>query len=87
MIPALLRMGFAKLPGIRDLAASEGWRDWFYHRARVSHAEAMRRRLGGRKVIVIGDAMAPGKSVAAIRSAFEAAYGVTIKDERLSLGA
>jgi hypothetical protein len=38
-------------------------------------------------VIVIGDAMAPGKSVAAIRSAFEAAYGVTIKDERLSLGA
>ncbi len=87
MIPALLRVGFAKLPGIRDLAGSDGWRDWFYYRARVSHAEAMRRRLGGRKVIVIGDALAPGKSVAAIRSAFEAAYGVTIKDERLSLGA
>jgi 2,4-dienoyl-CoA reductase-like NADH-dependent reductase (Old Yellow Enzyme family) len=86
-IPALLRMGFAKLPGIRRLAAADRWRDWFYHRARVSHAEAMRRRLGDRKVIVIGDALTPGKSVAAIRSAFEAAYGVTIKDERPTLGA
>jgi len=87
MIPALLRMGFARLPGIRDLASADGWRDWFYYRARVSHAEALRRRLDGRRVIVIGDALTPGKSVAAIRSAFEAAYGVTIKDERLSLGA
>jgi dimethylglycine catabolism A len=78
-LPALLRAGLARLPFVRRRAEQDAWRDWFYYRARRSQADAFRRKLGSAKVIVIGDALTPGKSVAAIRSAFEAAYGVSIE--------
>ena len=75
-IPALLRAGVAKLPGLRWLATDDALRDWFYYRARVSRVEKLQRQLAGKKVVVIGDALKPGKSVAAIRTAFEAAFGL-----------
>ncbi|MFG1230343.1 oxidoreductase [Xanthobacter wiegelii] len=77
MIPALLRAGVARLPLIRRWAADPALRDWFYFRARVSHVNRLKAGLGNRKVLVIGDAVKPGKSQAAIRSAFEAAYGLS----------
>lgn len=52
-------------------------RNWFYYRARVSVANHIITRLPSQKVIVIGDAKHPGKSDTAIRTAFEAAYGVS----------
>jgi 2,4-dienoyl-CoA reductase-like NADH-dependent reductase (Old Yellow Enzyme family) len=73
LIPALLRAGIASLPWLRTLASSPAIREWFYHRARVSSARQLRQRLGNRDVLVIGDAATPGKSDAAIRSAFDAA--------------
>ena len=73
VIPALLRAGVARLPGLRAIAAHPTVRDWFYHRARVSSARHLRQLLGNRTVLVIGDAAQPGKSDAAIRSAFDAA--------------
>jgi hypothetical protein len=76
LIPALLRAGLARLPGLRAMASSPTVRAWFYHRARVSSARQLRRRLGSRTVLVIGDAATPGKSDAAIRSAFDAALQI-----------
>jgi hypothetical protein len=76
LIPTLLRAGLARMPGLRRLASDDGWRDWFYYEARVSTAGRLQRHLVGRRVLVIGDAAKPGKSVAAIRSAFAAAFGV-----------
>lgn len=75
VLPALLRLGVARLPGLRRLASKPFLRDWFYHRARRSAADQLRRKLGSARVIVIGDALEPGKSAPAIRSAFDAAYG------------
>ena len=75
VFPALLHLGVARLPGIRQLASKPALRDWFYHKARVSVADQFRGKLGGKRVVVIGDALKPGKSVPAIRSAFDAAYG------------
>jgi 2,4-dienoyl-CoA reductase-like NADH-dependent reductase (Old Yellow Enzyme family) len=73
LIPALLRAGLARLPWLRTLASNPAIRDWFYHRARVSSAQQLRQRLGNKTILVIGDAATPGKSDAAIRSAFDAA--------------
>jgi hypothetical protein len=52
-------------------------RDWFYYRARVSVADRITTRLPGKKIVVIGDAAQPGKSDTAIRTAFEAAFGMS----------
>ncbi len=76
LIPALLRAGLARLPLVRTLAVKPKMRDWFYYRARVSAASHITARLPGKKIVVIGDAIQPGKSDTAIRTAFEAAYGV-----------
>lgn len=76
LIPALLRAGLARLPLVRTLAADPKMRDWFYYRARVSVADRLTTRLPGKKRLVIGDAIQPGKSDMAIRTAFEAAFGV-----------
>ena len=49
-------------------------RDWFYHRARRGTGEAFRALARpGQTVVMIGDAVAAGKSKPAIASAFEAA--------------
>lgn len=75
LIPRLLAAGFAKLPVIRDLAIRPDLRKWFYYKARRPAPP----RLGSLApgiVTVIGDASAAGKSVAAIRDAFAAAFGV-----------
>ena len=74
LIPALLRAGALRLPGLARLATSPAVRDWFYTRARRPAADGLRRRLGRAEIVVIGDALRPGKSDAAILSAFEAAY-------------
>jgi dimethylglycine catabolism A len=75
IFPALLRLGVTRLPGIRQLASKPALRNWFYHKARVSAVDQLRQKLGGKRVVVIGDALKPGKSVPAICSAFDAAYG------------
>ena len=77
LIPVLLRAGLARLPLVRTLATNPKMREWFYYRARVSVTDRITTRLTGKKVVVIGDAVQPGKSDTAIRTAFEAAYGVS----------
>jgi 2,4-dienoyl-CoA reductase-like NADH-dependent reductase (Old Yellow Enzyme family) len=76
LIPLLLRAGLARLPGLRAMASNPAIREWFYHRARVSSARRLQSRLGDKAVLVIGDAATPGKSDAAIRSAFDAALQI-----------
>ncbi len=76
-IPALLRAGIARLPGLRAMVTNPAVQRWFYRRARVSSAEQLRTRLSNKAVLVIGDAAQPGKSDAAIRSAFDAALRVS----------
>ena len=70
----LLNGGAGDWPGVRRLFTAPAVRDWFYHRARRPTGEAVRRLARpGQKVVVIGDAVAAGKSMPAIASAFEAA--------------
>jgi 2,4-dienoyl-CoA reductase-like NADH-dependent reductase (Old Yellow Enzyme family) len=77
LIPLLLRADFARLPVMRTIAKNPKVRNWFYHQARVPTGESIGARLAARKVSLIGDAVTPGKSEAAILSAFEAAFGVS----------
>jgi hypothetical protein len=50
------------------------FRDWFYYRARRGTADRFKALAKpGQTVVAIGDAVAAGKSKAAIASAFEAA--------------
>ena len=75
-LPAkLLGWGIARWPGIRRLFAAPAFRDWFYYEAREATGERVVRSLArpGQKLMMIGDAAKPGKSKAAITSAFEAA--------------
>ena len=74
-LPALLLdRGGGHWPGLRQLFSWPPFRDWFYHRARRSTGEDLRRLAKpGQKVSVIGDAARAGKSQPAIASAFEAA--------------
>jgi dimethylglycine catabolism A len=70
----LLERGAARWPALRWIFATEGFRDWFYHRARLSTGEAARRIVRPRqKLVIIGDALKAGKTRPAIASAFEAA--------------
>jgi dimethylglycine catabolism A len=74
LVTALLDRGIGRWPGISRLLNSPRLRDWFYYRARKSGAGAIvRLAKPGQKVVVIGDAAEPGKSKAAIASAFDAA--------------
>jgi dimethylglycine catabolism A len=74
LVRALLDSGVARWPLIRRALSSPKIRDWFYHRARTAPGLDVRRLVRpGQKVVVIGDALAPGKAGPAIRSAFEAA--------------
>lgn len=71
---ALLAAGVARWPLIRRALSSPKVRDWFYHHARAAAGADVRRLAGpGQKLVVIGDALAPGKAGPAIRDAFEAA--------------
>lgn len=70
----LLARGAARWPALRWIFIMEGFRDWFYHRARRGAGEAARRIVRPRqKLVIIGDALKAGKSRPAIASAFEAA--------------
>jgi hypothetical protein len=69
-----LDLGIARWPGLRQVFARPGFRDWFYYRARRGTADAIKRLARpGQNVVAIGDAVSAGKSKAAIASAFEAA--------------
>lgn len=70
----MLNWGIARWPGIAQLFKRDPVRDWFYHRARVATGEILKALARpGQTVMVIGDALAAGKSRPAIASAFEAA--------------
>jgi 2,4-dienoyl-CoA reductase-like NADH-dependent reductase (Old Yellow Enzyme family) len=74
IVAATLRTGLARLPGIATLLSQHAVRDWFYYIARYPTADrfsALARP--GQTVVVIGDALTPGKTKAAVASAFEAA--------------
>ena len=69
-----LGLGIAAWPGFRQLFSRDKVRDWFYYRARHATGGNFKRFVrSGQKLVVIGDAALPGKSKAAISSAFEAA--------------
>jgi dimethylglycine catabolism A len=71
---ALLDLGAAHWPGLRQIFSNSAVRDWFYHRGRRATGDALRMLARpGQKVVVIGDAVQAGKSRPAIASAFEAA--------------
>jgi 2,4-dienoyl-CoA reductase-like NADH-dependent reductase (Old Yellow Enzyme family) len=75
VIPLLLDLGAGKWPGLRELFSRDALRDWFYYRGRLATAGSFKELARtGQKVMAIGDAVSPGKSKAAIASAFEAAF-------------
>jgi 2,4-dienoyl-CoA reductase-like NADH-dependent reductase (Old Yellow Enzyme family) len=70
----LLDLGAGRWPGFKQVFSMSAFREWLYYRARKGTGEAFRRLAGpDQKVVVIGDAVAAGKSRTAIASAFEAA--------------
>jgi hypothetical protein len=70
----LLDLGAGRWPGFKQVFSMSAFREWLYYRARKGTGEAFRRLAGpDQKVVVIGDAIAAGKSRTAIASAFEAA--------------
>ena len=73
-VAAALKRGLFGLATLRALASEPRLRDWFYYKARISTAHAIKSHLPASAcIIVIGDAKSPGKSAEAILSAFEAA--------------
>jgi dimethylglycine catabolism A len=70
----MLDWGVARWLGFAQIFSNEGVRDWFYHGARKATGNALKvLAKPEQKVMVIGDALAAGKSRPAIASAFEAA--------------
>jgi dimethylglycine catabolism A len=70
----MLDWGIGRWPLVSRVLSSPRVRDWFYYRARCATADRFRPLVKpGQGVVVIGDAMAAGKSKEAIASAFEAA--------------
>jgi 2-polyprenyl-6-methoxyphenol hydroxylase-like FAD-dependent oxidoreductase len=70
----MLDIGAGRWPGLAQVFSNAKFRDWFYHRARVATGDAFKAfAKPNQKIMVIGDARAPGKSRPAIESAFEAA--------------
>jgi dimethylglycine catabolism A len=71
---SLLDLGAGRWPLVRQVLSAPSLRDWFYHRARRPTGAALQGLARpGQQVVVIGDALAAGKSRPAIASAFEAA--------------
>jgi dimethylglycine catabolism A len=70
----MLDWGIGRWPLVSRVLSSPRVRDWFYYRARCATADRFRPLVKpGQGVVVIGDAMAAGKSKEAIASAYEAA--------------
>jgi dimethylglycine catabolism A len=70
----MLDLGAGRWPFLRKILSAPSVRDWFYHRARRPTGAALQGLARpGQQVVVIGDALAAGKSRPAIASAFEAA--------------
>ena len=70
----MLAWGIARSPLLCHFFSAATFRDWFYYRARRATADRFRQLAKpGQRVVVIGDAVAAGKSKEAIASAFEAA--------------
>ena len=70
----MLDLGVARWPGFTRIFSNEKVRDWFYHGARKATGETLKALAKPeQKIMVIGDALTPGKSRPAIASAFEAA--------------
>lgn len=79
LIDQLLQSGLLKQWPLRKLAEQKTIRDYFYHNFRASRAPELKMSLKGNYTIeVIGDALRPGRSEIAIRSAYEAAFGLKI---------
>ena len=76
-VRAMLATGLARHWPLKAAASHEGLRDWFYHRAREPGGPRVAARLAGLgiPIEIIGDALVPGKTQAAIASAYAAAYG------------
>jgi hypothetical protein len=75
-VRAVLSAGLARHWPVKAVASHEGLRNWFYHRARAPGGTIVAARLAGLGIPleIIGDALAPGKTQAAIASAYAAAY-------------
>ena len=70
----MLDWGIGRWPLVSRVLSSPRVRHWFYYRARCATADRLRPLVKpGQGVVVIGDALAAGKSKEAIASAFEAA--------------
>jgi len=72
LVVSLLEAGWGKSRLARRIFRSTRLRDWFYHRARRSTLPGMG-NMSGKEVLVIGDALSPGKTREAIASAYRAA--------------
>ena len=73
-VAAALRCGAGRWPGIARLLSKPAVRDRLYYNVRYGTGERFARLAKrGQTFIAIGDAAAPGKSKAAIATAFEAA--------------
>jgi hypothetical protein len=71
---SLLALRAGRWPGVKQIFSMRALREWFYHNAREpTGGEFTGLARSGQKVVVIGDAVAAGKSRPAITSAFEAA--------------
>ncbi|MGP0090598.1 MAG: NAD(P)-binding protein [Xanthobacteraceae bacterium] len=72
VVARMLDLGAGRWPGLRQILSQPRLRDWFYHQARVATGSDFRAlATPGQKVVIIGDAIAAGKSRPAIASAFE----------------
>jgi 2,4-dienoyl-CoA reductase-like NADH-dependent reductase (Old Yellow Enzyme family) len=70
----LLDLGLGRATGLRRIFGAPAFRNWFYYKARKPTGKEMGSLArAGQQLMVIGDAVTPGKSMAAIHSAFEAA--------------
>jgi 2,4-dienoyl-CoA reductase-like NADH-dependent reductase (Old Yellow Enzyme family) len=74
LVTRLLDRGAGRWPGLAQLFKWPALRDWFYYRARRGTGGGFRALARSDQIVlVIGDAREPGKSKAAISSAFDAA--------------
>ncbi|WP_375572683.1 hypothetical protein ABWH93_06440 [Seohaeicola saemankumensis] len=83
LVENLLRQGLIRNAPFKTLMVRPSLRNWFYYRARKATGLASTERLRtlGFDVEIIGDADTPGKTSAAIASAYAAAYGISILNE------
>lgn len=79
IINAALQSGLVKRGFLKRIAENKAVRNYFYTRLRAGRSDDIRSiQNGSLSIELIGDALKPGRSEEAIRSAYEAAYGVKI---------